>query len=143
MNDPHVGLGHAQCRGDAVARVEQRLSVHVDGVFAAGGVFGDAADGFDRAVPLRHAGESVLDDHVGVGESLNDVAALQIQMHGDVIGLVVMHQRRAVFHRFFGIEHAGQRFPIDFDEVDRFFGDIGIDGRHRGDFFADITSLTN
>ena len=106
-------------------------------------VFGHAADGFDRAVPLRHAREGVFDDHVGVGEGLGDVAALEIQVHGDVVRLVVVHQRRAVFHRFFGVEHAGQRLPIDFDQIDRFFGDIGIDGRHRRDFFADVAGLAD
>ena len=94
LDDPHVGLGHAQRRGDSIARVEQRLSVHVDRVFAAGGVFGDAADGFDRAVPLRHARKGVFDDDVGFGEGLGDVAALEVQVHGDIVRLVVVHQRR-------------------------------------------------
>ena len=91
LNDPHLGLGHAQRGGDAVARVEQRLSVHVDGVFAAGGVFGNTADGLDRAVPLGHARKRVFDDDIGFGEGLGDVAALQVEMHGDVVRLVVVH----------------------------------------------------
>ena len=67
----------------------------------------------------------------------------KIQVHGDVVGLVVVHQRRAVLHRFFGIEHAGQRLPIHFDQIQRFLGDVGIDGRHRGDFFADVAGLAD
>ena len=143
LNDPHLRLGNAQRGGDAVARVEQRLSVHVDGVFAAGGVFGNTADGLDRAVPLGHARESIFDDDVGFGEGLGDVAALQVKMHGDVVRLVVVHQRRAVLHRFFGIEYARKRFPIDFDQVDGFFSRIRIDGCHCRDFFADIAGFAD
>ncbi len=65
------------------------------------------------------------------------------KMHGDVVGLVVMHQRRAVLHRFLGVEHAGQGLPIHFDQIQRLLGDIRIDGRHRGDLFADIAGLAD
>src|SRR5919108_2272418 len=134
----HIGFRHAQRCGDSQARAKQRLGIHVDRVFAVRSVFGDAADGFDGTVPLWHARKSILYDHVGVGESLGDIAALDLHGHRDIIRLVIVHQRRAVFDRFLGVENTRERLPIDFNEIDRFFGDVGIDGRDGGDFLADV-----
>ena len=94
-------------------------------------------------MPLWHAREGVFDDDVGFGEGLGDVAAFNVHSHGDIVRLVVVNQRRAVFHRLFGIEYSGKRFPIDFDQVDGFFGGIGIDGCHCRDFFAYIAGFAD
>ena len=143
MDNAHIRFGHPQCRGDAKARAKQRLGVHIYRVFAVGAVFRDAADGFDRTVPLRHARKGVFDDHVGLGEGLGDVASLDLHGHRDIIRLVIVHQRRAVFDRLLGIEDPGERLPIHFNEIDGFFGDIGIDGRHGRDFLADIAGFAD
>src|SRR5262249_10296091 len=143
LDDAHVGLAHAQRRGDAVARVEQRLRVHIDRVLAGGGVVGDAADRFDRAVPLRRALKSILDDDVGLGECLLDVAALDVDDHGDVALLVVVDERRAGLHRLIGVEDARQLLPVDLDEIERLFGGVAVDRGDGGDFLADVAYLAD
>ena len=94
-------------------------------------------------MPLRHALKCIFDYHIGLGEGLGDIAAFDVHRHCNIVGLVIMHQRGAVLHRFFGVEDPGQRFPIDLDQIDGLFGDIGIYGRDCGDFFANVTSLSD
>ena len=74
-------------------------------------ILGDTADGFDRAVPLWHALEGVFDDDVGFAEGLRDIAALDFHGHGDVSSFIVVDQRRAVLHRFFGVEDGQAAAP--------------------------------
>ena len=54
-----------------------------------------------------------------------------------------MHEWRVVFHCLLGVEDTGKRFPIHFNEIDGLLGDIGIDGRHGGDFLADIAGFAD
>ncbi len=94
-------------------------------------------------MPLRHARKGVFDDHVGFGERLGDVAALEVHLHGNIVRFILVHERRAVFHRFFGIKHARKRLPIDFDQIDGLLGDIGIDCGDGRDLFADIARFAD
>ena len=54
-----------------------------------------------------------------------------------------MHEWCVVFHCLLGVEDTGKRFPIHFNEIDGLLGDIGIDGRHGGDFLADIAGFAD
>ena len=124
LDDADVGLRHAQRSSDAVARIEQRLGVHVDRVLAVGGVFRDAADGLDGAVPLRHAGKRVFDDNVASRRRPGRRCRARGPSAWRCCSLchrapkarrpasLLRHRRRR------------QRLPVDFDQVDRFFGDI-------------------
>jgi hypothetical protein len=54
-----------------------------------------------------------------------------------------VYERRVVFHCLLGVENAGKRFPIHFNEIDGLFGDIGINGGDSGDFLADIAGFAD
>jgi hypothetical protein len=82
-----------------------------------------------------------LDDLVGLGESLVDVAHLVLDALGDVGGLrrrgidaardhVLEQQRRIGLHRLVDVDDVRQDFVVDFDQLQRLFRDRR---RRRGD----------
>ena len=92
-------------------------------------------------MPLRHALEAVLDDDVRLGEGALDVAALDVDGHGDVARLALVDERRAFQHRLLRVEDGRELLPLHLDEIERLLGDALIDGGDRRHLFADVAGL--
>ena len=59
-------------------------------------------------------------------------------MGGDVVGDVVVDQRRAVRDRLLQVELDGKRFVVDLDRRAGVPGGIAVDGDHHGDALAGV-----
>ena len=96
--------------------------------------------------------ELPLDDDLGLGKTLLEVPHLVLVVAGDVAlpprilpqglgGAVVVEQRRPFFHRFAHVDDSRKRLVLDFDQGQRFFGDVGACRRDRGDGMALVQNL--
>ena len=63
-------------------------------------------------------GVDLLDDQVGFGEALLDIADADRDVLDDVVGRIVVQHRRAGPQRLVGIEHRRQRLVDDLDLCD-------------------------
>ena len=99
----------------------------------------------DAGVRLEHSlldglgFESVLADVIRFGKRRLYITEMKNAARGDVARGERVHLRRAGLHGCFGIEHRRQRFVLDLNQVERFFGRVLVDGRHRGDLVPDVT----
>ena len=132
-DDPQLVLRHrehpGQQRPDQVrnlGRGPQRQRLF------AGVIRRDHAARLDRHRRQPLVVEAVGNDPVGVLERGVDVAAA-----GDGVGVgdvrierTGVGQRRAGFHRLFGVGHGGQRIVVDVDRVDRIARDVRIGRDH-------------
>ena len=81
---------------------------------------------------------NVFADVVGAGKRLIHFAEFECDLGGDVGRDVFVHEWRTRLHRLFRIEHRGQRFVFDLDQIERFFGGVLVDRRNGRHFFADV-----
>ena len=100
---------------------------------------------------MDHRGlEFALDDKVGRLESFRHVAALELDVLRDVgllfgpsslLRRVVQQNRRARLDRDFNRHHRRQHFVLDFDQAQRFFGDMRAGRGDGGDRMAVVEDL--
>ena len=99
LDHPHLRFGYAERDGITAAGEEGGLRVAPHGDAVVGPVR-DAADGFERGMPLPYRIPGAFDDDIRCFEGGIDFAALECKFMGDVARGVVMHQRCARRHGF-------------------------------------------
>ncbi len=147
-----VGDLQAQDLGAIGADHELALARGPDLALAILGHGADAGMRFDIALMHRLGGVATLDDHLGLGEALVDIAALQPIALGDVgrqgraliqsfrIQMSMQH-RRVGGHGRLHIDHVGQDLIGDLDQARGLLGDGGGGGGHRGQGVASVENL--
>ena len=104
---------------------------------------GGGGVGLDVALVHRAGRELALDDDIGLGEALFEVAPLELEMAGDVAvhtgviatgetlgdgagGHGLVEKGGVVAHRVEGVEDDGEGLVLDLDEGEGFLGHVGI-----------------
>ena len=89
------------------------------------------------------AGEAVvvLERAVGAREGAVRVAVLELALLRDVGAGLFEKQRRAGRDRIVKVRDAGQRLVVDFDQLQRVFGDIAVDRHDHGHRLAAVARL--
>ena len=148
-NDLDLGQVHFEQLGDLGAEHEMALGAGPYLGEPAFGIVGDAGLRFDIALVNRLGVEFPLDDDIGLGKALFDIAELAFETGGDVrrfrrLGLhalgelVFVEDRRIGLHRVAHVDHVGQHFVIDLDQLQRRTGDGIAGGGDGGDRMAVI-----
>ena len=138
-----VGHRDAHEPGGVVAHGELALAAGPDGQFAVGTPLRGAGVGFDIALVYRNRLGFLLNDYIGLLETLFHVAEAELELVGDVAaravlalvqqsagaqrrvgqaGQPLMHGRRAGFHRLIGAEHRGEDLVVHLDQGQSLFG---------------------
>ena len=97
---------------------------------------------FDITLMHHIRAKLALDNHIGFGKTLLNIAQLRAKMRRHIAeifaflahrtgSLVFMHQGRVILHRLLHIQHMGQHLVFDLNQIQRFFGNMDIDRRHR------------
>ena len=103
-------------------------------------------------------GELALDNHVGLGEALVEVAALELEVAGDVAvnagviaagealgdgagGHGLVEEGSVVAHGFDGIENDGEGLVLNLDQIKGFLGHVGVEGGDGGHGVALVERL--
>ena len=106
----------------------------------------------------RLGGELPFNDDIGLPEPLLQVAALELEVAGDVAlrasilagagpfdpepgGHVLMQQGRIGLHGFADVQDRRQHLVVDLDQVEGFFSHVGIDSGHCRYRMADVQHL--
>ena len=128
-------IGHRAAHGESALRAGPEVELAV-AVPESGGVVR-----LDVALMHRGGGEFALDDHIGLSKPLGRIALFIGKMGGDVAGRgadfahgvgahFFVQQRGVALHRRADIHHRRQRFVVNLDEGQGFFGGVGVDGGH-------------
>jgi hypothetical protein len=80
--------------------------------------------GFERAAELPLDAKALGDDKVGFPEPRVDVPHLRLECRRDVVGPVVVQERRVIAERALDIADRGQNLPVDVDLLTRVFSDV-------------------
>ena len=149
--------GDAEDVGHLGAGVERPLRARPDGEEPVGVPLRQHRVRLEIALVDHRDAVGVLDDQVGLGESLGHVAAMEVGLLGDVDGLGglglalrrgdagvgqglagvglgarVRHRRRAGLHRQQRVDGDREHLVLDLDQVQRFLGDRQLVRRHGG-----------
>ena len=139
FNDSDVGRRDLEGPGQAVADAVDVLGRVVDDEVVAL-PRGDAAVRLGRVVDLEAGPVGALDDDVGLGEALFDVAPAVLEELVDV-GLAVAHLRGARVAGLFPIDDGGERLVLDLDQGQGLLGRPLVDGGHGRDLLAGVADL--
>ena len=140
-DEPHLV---DRLRDDArqhVAVVRDVLAGREDGDDAVVIDVGEAGLRLEIGVLDLLGGVDLLDDQIGFGEALLDVADADRDVLDDVVGRVVVQHRGAGPHRLVGIEHCRQRLVDDLDFRQRAPRDQRVFGCDRRHLLADVAHL--
>ncbi len=72
------------------------------------------------------------------GEILLDRTPDEFAPEQHVRAVIGVHHRRLGLESLLGIDHRGERFVLDLDQLGRILGDGAALGHHRRDPFADV-----
>ena len=127
---PHLGLGHVAADRQERAHEVGDLGGGVHRQVVAGrDPVGDHAAGLDRRRNQALVSEHLLDHHVGLGEGLVHAVGLVLDHDAGVVGVLLVHPRRAGRECVLDADHGLQRLVVDLHRVDRVAGGVAI-GRH-------------
>ena len=159
-DDLDLGHVHAQDDRGVVTQGEVALAAAPDGDAVVGGVpLGGGRVRFDVSLVYRLGGELALDDNVGVGEALFQVASAELETVGNVgaavlvspaacpgVGAVasdqtLMERRRTVPGSVLQGQDGGQYLEFHVQQGQRLLGDVLGGRRHRGYGMAAVEGL--
>ncbi|MFP6867957.1 MAG: hypothetical protein VCE91_01165 [Nitrospinota bacterium] len=130
-NHPDFGFGNLEDFGEILVAQARALGRIIDGQVAAGRPFGNGDVGLKRAMGLTRGGGGRFADVVRLVEGLVHLAEFHVLGEGDVVGPVLVDDRRAFLHGLEDVEHRGEVFVFHLDQLQRLFGDVLV-GRHDG-----------
>ena len=137
-DDPDVRGRHGERLGERAVDVVRRLRRGPEHELAVGILRRDRRVLLDRQVRVALVEERVLEDAVGVGERLLDVAEPQRHDLVDVADVAVLVDARlGVGEAVLRIAEGPQRLVVDVDQIERLERRQLVAGDHRGDRIAD------
>ena len=87
------------------------------------------------------SGKCVFPDIVGFGKAFFHIAHVDRHMDVDVLGKIVVNQRRIRRHGCHGIENRRQFFICHLNQTERRKGRFFVHSRHGRHFFAEVADL--